>query len=265
MKISTLCSSLLAAGVFFAAASAHATPVDLSSLDTIRTIQQKGPFGTVKWPGVALKVDAGYNGTRYVDITVPKLVRVDGPPSIALDKPQTTGLTRIFQNAEGGMVLEHVDVVIDGETPQLQITSRSTVRLVEVARVQDSNPRAKPIPVYAYRSDAKHVKLVVAASGQSIGKNDSDDSCKASRAHACTFGVANWQDSLVDIELGAGAELEQARGDVVFESAPKGESNPARTYIVNASFTQAARDPAPLLSISTRTMETVFRGDLDGE
>ena len=106
--------------------------------------------------------------------------------------------------------------------------------------------------------------LVVAATGQVIEKNETDDSCKASATHACTFGSATWEDAMVDIPVGVDHVVAQARGDVAFDNAPKGESNPSRTFIVNASYTQSSRDPEPVLSVSTRTMDTVFR-EFDGE
>ena len=264
MKFSHALGALFCTICLFLSASAHATPIDLSALDTMRT-ESHGPFSTLKWPGVSLKVTPGYNGVTWAEIKTPKLVRVDGSTSMALDKPQTSSLTRIFQNDQGATILEHVDLAIDAEHPVLQVTSRSSVRLVEVTRVKDPSERAKSIPVYAYRPDPKHVTLVVAATGQSIEKNDTEASCTASATHACAFGTATWQDSMVDVLIGVDRTVAQARGDVNFDSAPKGEANPARTYIVNASYTQTARDPEPVVSISTRTMETVFRGDFEGE
>lgn len=263
MKFSHAVSALLCTICLFFSASAHATPIDLSALDTMRT-DSHGPFATLKWPGVSLKVTPGYNGVPWGEIKTPKLVRVDGSTSMSLDKPQVSSLTRIFQNEQGALILEHVDLTIDAEHPALQVTSRSSARLVEVARVKDPAERAKSIPVYAYRPDAKHVTFVVAATGQAIEKNENEESCAASATHACVFGNATWQDAMVDVLIGTDRTVAQARGDVSFDDAPKGESNPQRTYIVNASYTQTARDPAPVVSISTRTMETVFRGDFEG-
>ncbi|MGH7281354.1 MAG: hypothetical protein ACRELY_07530 [Polyangiaceae bacterium] len=263
MKISHAFGALFCTICLFFSASAHATPIDLSALDTMRT-ESHGPFSTLKWPGVSLKVTPGYNGVPYAEIKTPSLARVDGSVSFALDKPQVSSLTRIFQNAEGATILEHVDVTIDSEHPALQVTSHASARLVEVLRVKDPSERSKSIPVYAYRPDAKHVMFVVAATGQSIEKNTEEESCTASPNHACAFGSTNWQDAMVDVLIGVDRTVAQARGDVSFQSAPKGESNPSRTFIVNASYTQTARDPEPVVSISTRTMDTVFRGDFEG-
>ena len=85
MKISRALGALFCTICLFFSASAHATPIDLSALDTIRS-EAHGPFATLKWPGVSLKVTPGYNGVPWAEIKTPKLVRVDGSASMALDR-----------------------------------------------------------------------------------------------------------------------------------------------------------------------------------
>ncbi|HEX7666245.1 MAG TPA: hypothetical protein VF407_17085, partial [Polyangiaceae bacterium] len=190
-------------------------------------------------------------------------IRVDDSASFVLDKPATSSLTRIFTNAQGAPMLEHVEVVIDDVAPTLKVTSRSSVRLVEVALFQPKADRAKPVPIYAYKKDGKHVVFVVGASGQAIERNTTEESCQTSRAKQCTFGQATWHDTLVDFTIGPEQPVAQARGDVSYvptteKGAPASE---ALTYVVNASFTETARDPRPVVSVNARTMQTVFTGD----
>lgn len=255
-------SILMSVAFFLFGASAHALTVDTSSLDTMQTVSH-GPFGTLNWPGVTMKITSNGNKTTSLQLDVQSPVRVDGSNWLTLDQPQTSAMSRMIKSSGGQMMLEHVELSIDSNVPTLQVTSRSTVRLTEIARLDPKLDRAHAIPVYAYRRSDGHVVIVAGASGQVIGKRTPNDD--ASCDGKCVYDTATWTGEMLDLELAKDHPVAQARGDVEFDEAPKGESNPPHTYVINASYTQTSRDPAPVVAITMRTMETVFRGDGDGE
>lgn len=246
-------------GLFFST-SAHASQVDLDALDTIKTTS-RGPLGILAWPGVSLRLSRPFD-QPVADILTAGAVRVDDARSFVLDRPQATSLTRIVTSARGAPMLEHVEIVIDDVAPSLRVTARSSVRLVEVALFQAA-PFARPVPIYAFKRDAKHIGFVVAATGQAIERNVTEASCKSSRAKQCTFGQPTWHEALVDFVIGPEQSVAQARGEVVYEAtSEKNAAAPeALTFVVNASFTQTARDLRPVVTVNARTMATVFTGD----
>lgn len=247
-------------GLFFSVI-AHASPVDFDALDTMRSTSH-GSLGMLAWPGVSLKLSKSSN-QPIAEILTPSEVRIDESRSFVLDRPQTTSLTRIFTNAQGARVLEHVEIVIDDVAPSLKVTARSSVRLVEVALFQPKAHLAKPVRIYAFKKDGKHVGFVVAATGQAIERSVTEASCAASRAKQCTFGQSTWHDALVDFVVGPEQPVAQARGDVAYETTNEEDAAAveALTYVVNASFTQTARDLRPVVTVNARTMATVFTGD----
>jgi hypothetical protein len=251
--------------LFFFGASAHALTVDTSTLDTMHT-ESHGPFGILNWSGVALKINNPATGNASAQLDVKPNVRVETGTWLSLRQPENAALSRIVKASDGSLTLEHAELTIDSAVPTLQVTSLSSVRLTEVARLDPKIERSKSIPIYAYRSDASHIVVVVGTDGSSIGKRGADveGSC-AQGGRSCTFDTPQWNDHMVTLTLGLDSPVAQARGDVTYEEAPKGETNPSRTYIVNASFTKSSRDPAPILAITMRTMETIFRGEMDGE
>jgi hypothetical protein len=260
----SLFAAVALVGTLFFAGSAHALTIDPSTLDTMR--DSKGPFGLLDWKGVSLKLTGGSNGTTTAAIETKPDACLEPGTSVALEGPQKIALSRIVKGKDGDAIYEHVDLSITPENPALQVTSRSTVRLREVARVDAHAERAKTIPVYAYRSDAKHVVVLVESDGMAIGKRDAADpgTC-AQNGGKCVIDTPEFQYGKVGIVLGADRRLGQARGDVKFADAPKGETNPPRTYIINASYTQTARDPEPVIAITMHTIDTVFQGDGDDE
>ncbi|MEO7110803.1 MAG: hypothetical protein ABI183_10225 [Polyangiaceae bacterium] len=251
--------------LFFFGGSAHALTVDMSTLDTMHT-ESHGPFGTLNWSGVSIEITKQFSGGNSAQIQIAPDARLDGGTYLSLQKPETNGISRIVKGKDGALSFEHADLLIDSIIPTLQITAFSSVKLVEVARLDPKVDRGKSVPIYAYRVDAAHVALLVGADGQSIGKRDaeSEGSC-AQNGQKCVFDSPVWNDHMVSLTLGKDSQVAQARGDIVFDDAPNGATNDPLTYIVNASYTQSSRDPAPLLAISLHTMPTIFRGDSDGE
>ncbi len=255
--------------LFFFGASAHALTVDASTLDTMHT-ESHGPFGVLNWSGVSLKINNPPTGSASAQLDVkPDVkpdVRLETGTWLSLQKPENAALSRIVKASDGSLRFEHAELSIDPTAPALQVTSLSSARLTEVARLDPKIERSKSIPIYAYRSDASHVVVVVGSDGSSIEKRgrDVEGSC-AQGGRSCTFDTPQWNDHMVSLTLGLDSPVAQARGDVTYEAAPKGETNASRTYVVNASFTKSSRDPAPILAITMRTMETIFRGEMDGE
>jgi hypothetical protein len=255
--------SILVSLAFFSfGVSAYALTVDTSTLDTMQTVSH-GPFGVVNWPGVTMQLSSNGAGTTSLVLDVKSPVRVDGPSWMTLDEPQSTALSRIVKSADGTLTLEHVEVSVEPKLPTLQVTSRSTVHLTEIARLDPKLDRARPIPVYAYRRTDGHVVIVARASGQVIAKSNEGD--QASCGGKCVYDAATWTNEMLDLDLAKDHPVAQARGDVEFDEAPKGEANAPYTYVINASYTRTSRDPAPVVAITLRTMETVFRGESDGE
>jgi len=275
MKISTSISLLVSALVLFATSSARAMQIDTSGLDTMK-IEDVAPPALVvlHWPGVKLKLAKAYNDQITREIVTPSDVRVDTQVEMFLSTPAGTGaLTRIVKAADGTSKLEHVELAIDGDNPALQVTKRSSVRLVEVARIDSGLERAKAIPIYAYRSDDQHVVLVVASAGVTVSKMATGDSqiCgtgpndDSPAPHGCLFGKIDWRDVMVDLELGPEQRIGQVHGDIVFADAPKGESNEPHSFVMNASLAKIGRDAVPILSLSTRVRETPPPSESDGE
>jgi hypothetical protein len=251
--------------LFFCASSARALTIDTTQLDQVHT-ESSGPFGVLNWSGVSLKLTTGYNGKTTAMIDAQTDVRVDSGSYLSLEAPEKAALSRIVKGKNGEVRYEHVDLSIATENPALQVTSRSSVRLREVARLDTHADRAMTIPIYAYRADAKHVVVLIEADGSLLGKRDAaDNGTCAQNGGKCVIDAPDFQYHMVGILLGADRAIGQARGDVQFEQAPKGETNAPRTYIVNASFTQTARDPEPVVAITMHSIETVFQGDGDGE
>jgi hypothetical protein len=249
--------------LFLFGASAHALTIDTSSLDTMHS-EAHGPFGVLNWSGVELKVTQPLGATSAnAQISSKSDVRIETGSWMTLDQPQKMALSRVVKAKDGTKFFEHADVLIEPANPVLQITSLSSAHLTEIARLDPKVDRAKTIPIYAYRVDAKHLVVLVDTDGESLERRDVDT--PGACAGRCVFDQFSWNDHMVNLTLGADRPVAQARGDVVFDAAPKGETNAPRTYIVNASYTQSSRDPEPILAINLHTMETIFRGDMDGE